>query len=186
MSRFFLILAATLTSLAAWSDAEPASMQAFMPIVNSKDLAGAQKRKYCSYVDSDSGACLMTLVNAKNYCARVGAHLPDIREFAKLSHSLGAKGILSGSETNTEYEGPDHDKLTGIFTQNTDNSIDKFYYSSAGYRRPTDSLGNNLLWSSSRYYAHSDYDVYVFIEGDGDIFRHDSTSYGAVRCVAGR
>lgn len=164
---------------------EAANMPAFLPMVEAKNLTGAQQSQYCSRTERDDGACLMTQKNAIDYCVSVGAHLPSARELAQLSRSQGAKGILSDSEYVTEKRGSDKGKAYQITAKNLDEKIDNFNFSYAGYQRPSDSLGNHWFWSSSVNPYDSYYAFYFYgVIGVVDIDVRDN--FSAVRCVAGR
>ena len=129
--------------------------------------------------DADGSVKYMNQYDAVQYCAAQGAHLPSARELARLSMSLGAKGI-------SEVTAPKPDiSYYKISAKNADGSLDEFYFSYVGYQRPTSELGNNWFWSSSVGSVNSDFGFLLSGYG-GDVFNYYRNSRVPVRCVAGR
>ncbi len=120
---------------------------------------------------------LMNQVEAFNYCARQGQHLPSVRELAQLATSMGAAGI---SETAK-------DGYHQVSAKNADEKTDSFYFSYAGYKRPAGDLGKTFFWSSSVNLNYPDYGFVLY--GDSGRFYNDSRNYfdlRAVRCARGQ
>jgi hypothetical protein len=96
----------------------------------------------------------MTQDEAIQYCASTrNAHLPTPRELAELAMSYGARGILEVDYV-AEHGLPDY-PLGAIWrivdSKNLDGSVDRFYFSDAGFVLPPQlaKYGFVALWSSS-------------------------------------
>lgn len=120
----------------------------------------------------DGRARFMTQYQATEYCASQGQRLPSIRELAQLAQSLGNAGI---SETPS-------DGYYQVNARNSDGKTDSFYYSNAGYLRPTGEWHRGF-WSSS--VDPDNYRWAFFLDGkNGGIYRISSGHpYFAVRCA---
>ncbi len=126
--------------------------------------------------DSDGSVKTMTQGDAIQYCSKRGAHLPSARELAQLWEILGAKGIVDSCRSD--------DKCYTIEILNVDGTSDSFYFSYAGYQRPSGELGNNSFWSSSVYSDSLDYAF--FLNGEVGNVGGSGVYFNAVRCVSGR
>ena len=93
--------------------------------------------------NTDGTVKYMNHYDAVRYCVAQGAHLPSTRELARLSMSMGAKGI---AEVTSPKPDSSYNKISAM---NTDGSLDEFYFSSNGYQLPVGELGKNYFWSSS-------------------------------------
>ena len=128
---------------------------------------------------TDGRDLYMSQADAIKYCASNGQHLPSARELAQLATSMGATGI---SETAK-------DGYHQVNAKNADGKVDSFYFSYAGYKRPSGNLGNHWFWSSS--VDLSDPKVELVFSGDnGDVGvdPRDDYYYGVnpFRCARGQ
>lgn len=119
------------------------------------------------------------------YCTERGARIPTVRELALLSMSFGAKGIAeySNGKPDDSYD------YIGGKNSYTDGSLDKFYYSAEGYRRPAGDLGGYWFWSAT-VAGGIDYYPYFLNGSNGRIFSikwhwgdGESIAFKTVRCV---
>ena len=113
-------------------------------------------------------------------------HLPTIRELAKESIAMGAKGILEMSQVNPDKVPAGYYKVSAI---NPDGQKDEFYFNDKGFKSPKGDFGNNSFWSSSiasddsrlaytlnGYNAQGDYDVISY---------RNPKNYAPVFCISG-
>ncbi len=133
--------------------------------------------------DDNNRVIIMNHAEAIQYCSTHDARLPSARELAKLSMSLGSKGIVDACEKI--------DKQCGKYEPVSiyDGTPDSFYFSSRGYQRPEGDLGKYVFWSSSIIKPYvTDFNGYSGgLDGDlpnstGDI---GEVIIGAVFCVSG-
>ena len=117
----------------------------------------ANSEKYCYESKMESrDKCKMNLRNAEDYCRSQQKRLPTAREFALLSMSFGAKGILEVEEyKRREAAGEDLRGFSLVGSANG-STIDHFYFSSSGFEppigqsQPVAELGTDDFWSSSK------------------------------------
>jgi len=144
--------------------------------VNSHASDGARPQIGGLVRNSDGSIRNMNQDDAIDYCASQGQHLPSAKEFAQESQSMGAAGI---SETAKEGYYP-------VKAQNSDGTIDNFYFSFAGYDRPTGDLGSTWVLSSSVKIDDTDGAYWDAGDTGGPVFIHNTlANAGAVRCAAG-
>lgn len=143
--------------------------------------------------DPDGEIRTMYRQEAIEYCESQGGHLPSFREWAQLSASLGARGIVSscvGARIDGDFN------CAGYRVTNGDETKDEFDYSSTGYQTPD--LGNDRtwrrtvdgdkgrkwFWSSSN--SGLSYHQIIFDGSNGQFSFADYGTSFAVRCVANR
>jgi hypothetical protein len=134
--------------------------------------------------DNHANPLLMNQADAMKACAGHGMHLPTIRELAKISQSMGAKGILEKSEVQ---EGKVPAGFYLVIAIDPNGKKDEFYFNYSGYNRPAGDLGNNWFWSSS-VVSDVSYNGYGLDGYVGDVYvpYDPRVPYSAVRCVAGQ
>lgn len=101
---------------------------------------------FLSITKSGRDIVFMSPSEAMGHCLAIGARLPTARELAILAKRQGARGIVSSCESDN--------RCTLIQAVNADGrSLDRFYFSYAGYQKPTavdnDSSELTVMWSSS-------------------------------------
>lgn len=136
--------------------------------------------------DADGHVLTMSQKQAIKACAENGMHLPTIRELAKLSQSMGAKGILETRVKDGSGEKPEGFHL--VSSINPDGKKDEFYFSRSGYVAPKGDLGNNFFWSSSVDSRVPKYGNGLNGANGADVinFGADPNFNFAVRCFAGK
>lgn len=117
------------------------------------NLAQADTQKSLSEIakNPDGTVKLMMYPEAVRYCSQQGGRLPTGREFSILSINHGAAGIIERSQIKNEKEEAKILKkgYILIIQRELNGSIDEFYFSSVGYKRPQGDLGKYSFWSSS-------------------------------------
>jgi hypothetical protein len=133
--------------------------------------------------DEYGNLLIMSQAGAIKACADQGMRLPTIRELAKMSQAMGARGIL---ETNEVKEGEVPAGFYLVSAIDPNGQKDTFYFNYFGYVRPAGDLGNNWFWSSSAVSGSSD-GGYV-LRGDVGDAGYDGRDYyvSAVLCVIGQ
>ena len=107
--------------------------------------------------DQSGKVQLMNQQDSAHYCLQIGAHLPSAREYAKLSQSLGAHGILETGFPGVSIKDPKIQNemmnlptYSAIFTTNAAHEITvDFYFDEQNYRPPAEDLGPSLFWTST-------------------------------------
>lgn len=133
----------------------------------------------------------MNAFEAEEYCKRLGAHLPTVRELAMYAKSRGAKGIIKKALVKKTCSTEKYSDCEKIEALNMDGSYDRFYYVNSGFRAPVGQLTTKGLWSSSRNVNEYGLDSVIGYElslGDsaGDFIeanRHETEN--SVRCAPG-
>lgn len=81
--------------------------------------------------------------SAKAFCESKGQRLPTAREIAELATAKNAQGILELSQAGTQVPAGYY----SVTAQESNGSIDKFYYSHLNYKKEGDATG--CIWASS-------------------------------------
>lgn len=184
LKQFISILAISLI----FGNAQAVDLHDPASILSGTVMRDTTSEKYCTPVNSRllGNACYMTYSKAIDYCASQAKRLLTAKEFAQLSSQLGSKGILEEKEYQQKKNaGENVTSYYRIRVQNTDDLIEVFYYSYAGYIRPAGELGKNWIWSSSDLAIHSGRGI-KFSAYDGRIdFNEYPSNPATVICVSG-
>lgn len=135
--------------------------------------------------DAEGNLLFMNRAQAVKACADQKMHLPTIRELAKMSQAMGAKGILETSEVK-KGEVPNYypDFYFLVSAINPNGQKDEFYFNISGFVPPDGDWRNNWFWSSSVLSNHSGLG-YVLVGYSADISHDFRVARYAVRCAAG-
>ena len=146
---------------------------------------------------ADGSVHYMKQYAAVKYCSEIkgeGAHLPSIRELAQLASQVCTPQTLgdqpcgaAGIKEINQYPSESAANKDGYYVVTPLNEK-SFYFSNAGYKRPSGDLGNNgtWFWSSSANPNSSGY-AYVLNGYYGSVYDDVYRSLNlAVRCVVGR
>lgn len=105
-----------------------------------------------------------------------GTHLPSIREYARLTQSLGAMGVLEVSQVDVNHIPAKYELQSWKVSEK---KRDAFYYNHNGY--PVDNkLVDVWYWTSSE---EADSDLIYVMYDDGGFFYYDRSEEFAVRCA---
>jgi hypothetical protein len=149
----------------------------------------------------DGTPVLLSISDAYKFCEEKELQLPTVRELAFFAQNLGAKGNSETGypEINIKKElvqkEIEEKKKTGwtlILRYKVDDSrahnqddngieVVDFYYSSLGYKRPTDDSGNYSFWSRSQ---QGNSDSFLVLDGtNGNFINRRYGNVAAVRCI---
>jgi len=150
---------------------------------------------------ADGSVNYMNQEDAVKYCSEIkgeGAHLPSIRELAQLASQVCTPETLgvepcgaAGIKEINQYPRESATYKDGYYVVTPLNEK-SFYFSDAGYKRPSGDLGDNKFWSSTVFPDHYFPDHpdlgYVLSGVYGGVYYGNYRYYDdyAVRCVAGR
>jgi hypothetical protein len=143
------------------------------PVVTKAQATAAGHLQYCLVDFPDF--CAMIQDDAIAYCDRPQAneHLPSAREFALYAKAQGARGILANEDGSGNWVYTQHDQ--------------PFYFTSEGYRKPSQRELTSWFWTSSIRVDNSQAG-YVFYGGYGSIGAEGWARMGIhlVRCAMGK
>ena len=162
MNKFLIAFTLlSLTSLNAFSDAEPENYSVMGPIE----------------LDNNGNILKLDYGKAVYHCEAKGegARLPTPREYAELSEQMGAQGL---SETKIVEYG----SYRPVYGYDSEGNKDLFYFSHIGYRPPEGDSGRHVLWTSSGHQLDPGF-AYLFYSGIGSIRPSSADFYEAFRCV---